>query len=143
MADIPNKTIHHDDLFTWYRMQQELQKLKANEMLLRKKIFDACFPNPKEGTNSYPLPDGWVLKGKHVVNRDVDLGAFQVLRDEFEKQGISPDDIVEFKPVLVKRSYNTLTAEQQKLFDQALIVKPGSPSLEIVKPKKRGKAGSK
>ena len=40
------------------------------------------------------------------------------------------------------KEYRELTAEQTQLFDQCLIVKPGSPALEIVLPKKRAAAGA-
>lgn len=143
MVEIPENEVTQADLSQWYTMQDELKKLRAAEMLLRQKIFKHFFPTPEEGTNNHELPDGWMLKGKHTVNRDIDQGAFQVLRQQFEEAGIHPDALVQYKPSLVKREYNTLTAEQRHLFDQALIVKPGSPSLEIVLPKRAAKGGSK
>lgn len=143
MVEIPENEVTQEDLSQWYTMQEELKRLRAAEMLLRRKIFKAFFPVPAEGTNNHELPDGWMLKGKHTINRDIDPGAFQVLRDQFEKAGIHPDALVQYKPSLVKREYNMLTEEQKHLFDQALIVKPGSPALEIVLPKKRAAAGVK
>jgi hypothetical protein len=41
----------------------------------------------------------------------------------------------------VLKEYRTLPEEQHQLFDQCLIVKPGSPALEIVLPAKAKKAG--
>lgn len=143
MVEIPENEVTQADLSQWYTMQEELKKLRAAEMLLRQKIFKAFFPVPSEGTNNHELSDGWMLKGKHTINRDIDPGAFQVLRKQFEDAGIHPDALVQYKPSLVKREYNMLTEEQRHLFDQALIVKPGSPSLEIVLPKKRAAAGVK
>lgn len=142
MVEIPGNEATREDMAEWYRLQEQLKKLKAAEMLLRLKIFKFCFPAPKEGTNDLEMGDGYVLKGKHTINREVDQGAFQVLRKNFEEAGIHPDALVQYKPSLVKREYNTLTDEQRQLFDQALIVKPGSPALEIVLPKKRGSAGT-
>ena len=142
MVELPENTVTAEDLSEWYRMQEELKKLKSREMLLRSKIFKFYFPNPDEGTNNHNMSDGYVLKGKHTINREIDPGAFQVLRKNFEAAGIHPDALVQYKPSLVKREYNTLTEEQKRLFDQALIVKPGSPALEIVLPKKRGAAGT-
>lgn len=140
MVEIPENEVTQADLAEWYKMQEELKKLRSKEMLLRQKIFKFFFPDPKEGTNSHNMADGYVLKGKYGLNRDIDPGAFQVLRDTFEGAGIRPDSLVQYKPFLVKREYNTLTEEQRRLFDQALIVKPGSPSLEIVLPKRRKEA---
>lgn len=143
MVEIPENQVTQEDLAEWYRMQEQLKALRASEMLLRKKIFGFYFPTPEEGTNNHELPDGWMLKGKHTITRDIDPGAFQVLRKTFEEAGIRPDALVQYKPSLVKREYNMLTEEQKHLFDQALIVKPGSPALEIVLPKKRAAAGVK
>lgn len=143
MTNIPQNTVTQNDLNQWYLMQEELRKLKAAEMLLRQKIFSAYFPSPVEGTNSAPLADGWVLKGKYTITRDIDLGALNATRDKLVEAGIKVDSLVQYKPSLVLKDYRTLTAEQAKFFDQVLIVKPGSPALEIVLPAKAKAAGEK
>ena len=147
MTDIPANTVTQADLEEWFRLQEQLKKIKASEMLLRQKIFGAYFPSPEEGTNSAPLADGYVLKGKHTINRELDPGAFGAMRvpdpdsgkSRFEAAGINVDSLVQYKPSLVLKEYRTLTEEQRKLFDQVLIVKPGSPALEIVLPAKAKK----
>ncbi len=141
MTNIPANTVTQEDLSEWYRLQDELKRIKASEMLLRQKIFGAYFQNPVEGTNSAPLTDGWVLKGKYTINRDIDPGAFGAMKEQFIAAGIAYDAMVQYKPSLVLKEYRTLTEEQRQLFDRALIVKPGSPALEIVLPAKAKKAG--
>lgn len=136
MVTIPENAVTAEELSQWYVMQQELAKLRASEMILRKRIFEHFFPVPEEGTNSVDLADGWVLKGKHTITRNVDQAALQVLSEKFREEGMNPDALIEQKPTLVKRAYNKLTDKQRHLFDQALIVKPGSPALEIVLPVK-------
>lgn len=141
MVEIPQNQVTQADLAEWYKMAQDLRNLKAKESLLRKKIFGSAFPDPKEGTNNYDLPDGYVLKGQHVLNRDIDIGALDALKPKLREEGMNPDNLVKYKPELKKAEYNKLTEEQKKLFDQCLIIKPGSPSLEIVLPaKNRAKA---
>lgn len=141
MVEIPQNHVTQADLAEWYKMTQDLRNLKAKESLLRKKIFGSAFPDPKEGTNNYDLPDGYVLKGQHVLNRDIDIGALDALKPKLREEGMNPDNLVKYKPELKKAEYNKLTEEQKKLFDQCLIIKPGSPSLEIVLPaKNRAKA---
>jgi len=140
MTNIPTNTVTQADLEEWYRLQEDLRRIRASEMLLRQRIFGAYFP-PVEGTNSAPLADGWVLKGKHTINRDIDLGALGAMKEQFAEAGISADALVQYKPSLVLKEYRTLTEEQRQLFDRALIVKPGSPALEIVLPAKAKKAG--
>lgn len=136
MVNLPENQVTQKDLETWYMVQEQLTKLKAQENLLRTKIFKGMFQDPKEGTNSVDLPDGYVLKGKRVINRTVDDAAFRASIEELAKNGIATDQIVKYKPELVTSEYRKLTAEQMNLFDCVLIVKDGMPGLEIVKPKR-------
>ena len=141
MTSIPNNAVSQEELAEWYRLQEQLKKIKASEMLLRQKIFGAYFQAPVEGTNSAPLTDGWVLKGKYTINREIDPGAFGAMKEQFLRAGIAADSLVQYKPSLVLKEYRTLTEEQRQLFDSALILKPGSPALEIMLPAKAKKAG--
>jgi hypothetical protein len=141
---VPEDEVGMNDLFEWYEAQDQLGKLKSKEMLLRNRIFGAYFPDPKEGTNNFNLDDGYVLKGGHTINRDVDIGAFTALREQLGGVGIqNPDDLIQFKPSLKLAKYRELTEEQRKLFDVCLIVKPGAPSLEIVLPAPKAKTKAK
>lgn len=125
-----------EDLNKWYNLQQKLEKIKEEEMALRKKIARTYFQKPKEGTNSTPLTDGWVLKLKHTINRSLDEGVYSAMRAQFREMGI-PEDIVVSKPTFVLKEYRELTEEQMKFFDQCLKISDGAPSLEIVLPKRR------
>lgn len=129
-------TVSMQDLIEWDALQKELKLLKAKEMLIRKRLFALHFPTPTEGTNSVPLNAGWVLKGKYQIDRDVDVGALTTMAERLRAAKINVDKLVQYKPSLVLSEYRTLTAEEQHLFDQCLVVKPGSPSLEIVLPAK-------
>lgn len=143
MVQIPVDEVKQEDIQQWYVLQDQLKKLKASEMLLRTRIFKGLFPNPVEGTNSYPLPDQWVLKGGYKLTRNIDIGSLQAMRERFVAAGVRADSLVEYKPSLVLSEYRTLTEEQRQLFDQCLEIKPGSPSLEIVLPAKAKKETSK
>lgn len=135
MTQIPQNVVTQADIEQWYKMHQELSRLRAAEMLLRKKIFSGLFPEPVEGTNKHELGDGWLLKATYSLTRDIDPGALSVARDMLIERKINPDVLVNYKPSLVKSAYNKLTDDERAFFDQVLIVKPGSPSLEIVLPK--------
>jgi hypothetical protein len=130
-----------NDLATWWKLQEELKRIKAAESLLRARIFRHYFLAPKEGVNSFPLPDesGWVLKGEHKINRAIDEPALAAAKDALLQAGMSVDKLVVYKPELATREYRTLTAEQRNLFDQCLIIKEGTPGLEIVLPAKARK----
>lgn len=136
-VQLMHEQVTQADLDKWHELNEQLKKIKGEEITLRLKIFKGMFHNPVEGTNSIPLAEGWVLKGKHTINRSIDIGALSALREEFTKAGIHTDEVVKYKPELKIAAYRTLTEEQRHLFDQALVVKDGSPALEIVLPKRR------
>lgn len=152
MTTIPENTVTQEDLSQWYQMQEQLKKLKAAEMLLRLKIFKGMIKDPKEGTNTVPLAEGWVLKGKHVINRDVDRAALAVNTavdpathmSRLSANGIHVEQLIKWTPELITKNYRTLTAEQQQIFDECLIIKEGSPQLEIMLPasEKKKQAGT-
>ena len=140
MTTIPQNEVTQKDLEDWYKLQEDLSRIKNAEMLLRKKIFDHYFKAPKEGTNTQPLRDGYALKGGYVINRAVDVALLTNFNEKLKSAGVSVDKLVKYEPKLAVSEYRTLTEEQRQLFDQVLVIKPGSPSLEIVLPKKRGTA---
>lgn len=136
MSPIPPNIVTTDDILEWQESVKQLRLIKAREMLLRRRIFTAFFPTPHEGTNKAPLANGWELKGGYTLNREVDGGAFMSMRPQLLVAGIRVDDIVRFKPELAKTVYNELVEGQRHLFDQCLVIKEGSPTLEIVLPAK-------
>lgn len=152
-AAIPENTVTVADLAEWYRLHEELGRIKSAEALLRGRIFKHFFPAPKEGTNNAPLQDGTgaVLKGQHVINRSVDQGALDALRkaqseaiERAKADGsgapniplLKLDELVKYKPEVSITKYRELTEEERHHFDQCLVIKPGSPQLEIVIPKR-------
>lgn len=136
MAAIPKNKATKKDLEQWYELQKQISELKNKETLLRQKIFGFYFEGAKEGTNTYDLQDGFLLKGKRVVNRTLDYGVFQANVERFRNIGITPEDLVRMKPELELKAYRGLSADQQKVFDECLVIKDGMPSLEIVENKK-------
>lgn len=125
------------DLSTWYTLTEKLDKVKTDEMVLRLKIFKRCFPNPVEGTNSFNLADGYVLKAKHNINRKVDEPVLTVMTEKLQEREIVVDDLFKRNPTLVIDEYRKLTEEQLKIVDQCLEIKPGAPQMEIVQPKRK------
>lgn len=145
MSQIPENEVTAADMAEWTKLQAELARIKAAEMLLRTKIYKKFFPSPDEGTNTVDLSDGWVIKGKRTIDRKIDLPLFQMLasgkrtatgetaeQSKFEVYGIKADELIQWEPKLVLKKYRELTAEQLALFDQCLTIKDGSPALEIV-----------
>lgn len=142
MVDIPADTVTQQDLYTWYELQQQLAKIKAAEMLLRRKIFDAFFPQPKEGVNKYVMEGGYVLQATYGYERALDVAAFDALLKEAKELKrkrkpltFNPAALVRYDPKLVLKEYRGLTEEERAVFDACIVAKPGSPALKIVAPK--------
>lgn len=136
MTAIPQQQFTQADLTKWYELQAQIAKMKVEEMALRNRIFAGAFPSPEEGTNNYALPDGYVLKGKHTINRKVDEAALVLLQPQLQERKIQVDNLVKRNPELSVSAYRKLNDDDRKFFDQALIIKDGAPALEIVKPKR-------
>lgn len=137
MTHIPPNVVTQEDLNAWSTMTQQLSALKSAEMLLRVKIFKGLFPNPVEGTNSVPLgTEGWEVKAKYPINRKIDVALLTAMAPQLREAGIVLQDVIRTTPELVIGEYRKLTEAQHKLFDQAMDIKPGSPALEIVLPKR-------
>lgn len=139
MSQIPENEVTQDDMEAWFKAKKALEKVKAQEILLRNKIFKGKFPNPREGTNNLDIGGGYFLKATHVINRAVDDAAFEASLEAFAEAGIPTDKIVRYKPDLATGVYRELTEEQRNLFDTALIIKDGTPGLEITQPKRAPK----
>lgn len=147
MAELPVDALTAAEFFEWYKCQEELGKLKSKEAMLRQRVFRHMVPNPEEGTNSveldtHPLfagmqPTGYVLKAAYKINREVDDGALTVLTTKLVEAKINIEKLIKRKPSLAVGEYRKLTKEEQQLFDQVLIVKPGAPDLDIVLPASR------
>lgn len=120
----------------WYSLKEQLDVMKDRELNLRKQIFGEVFVNPTEGTNKFAIGDGFVLNGGYKLNRKIDNAVFQAMRPQLMEAGIRVDELVEYKPDLRTTIYKKMTDEQRALFDQCLTISPGTPSLEIVKPKR-------
>jgi len=149
MSLIPPDTVTQADLAAWFELKKELDRVKAAEMLLRVKIFRAYFPDPKEGTNTAVLPDTYQLKGVHTINRKIVVESMQAMcahpesapgqfgPSMLERAGIRQDALIKWTPELANGVYRELTAEQQHLVDQMLLVSAGSPSLKVEPPSKK------
>lgn len=128
-------------LAEWQDVCAELAAAKEREIELRRLLFAGAFPNPKEGTNTYKLPDGRAIKGGYTITRKLDEAVIQPAVEALRDHGVANwDRIVKWKPELAKAEWNTLSDAAKLLFSVALIATPGTPSLEIVAPAKgRGK----
>lgn len=131
-------------LLEWEAAQAEAMLVKpiiAKEQALRKEVAEMFFPDPEEGVNNFELPaGGFKLKLTYKIDRKVDEGSLEAVKEQLRAMDINPDTLIEMKPSLVLKTYRALVqinTEAAKIFEQALTIKPGSPTLELVAPKEQ------
>lgn len=136
-AEIPKPTATEADVANWYKLTVQLSDLKQQEYFERMKVFRGFFHDPREGTNTHVLSDGYQLKAVNVVNRSIDVAAVTTNARMLAEMGVDLNKVIKWTPELVKSAYNELTEDQRKAFDNCLVVKEGTPQLEIKEPSKR------
>lgn len=131
-------------LTEWHAAAAELAAAKPladKEMALRKEVMALYFPTPVEGVNNAPLAAGWTLKATHKLDRKIDNAALPTVRQQLREQfQINPDNLFRTKYELETAQYKALkaiNAEAFTLLETALIIKPASPTIELVAPKKK------
>jgi len=120
-------------LAMWVELAELNKKVKFLEMEIRKSLSENYFPNPTEGANNVPMDGGYKLTNKHTIYRKCDEAAFDGVFEELPEG--SKDLLISFKPELKIREYRKLSDDHKRIFDQCLIIKPGSPELKLVAPK--------
>lgn len=118
-------------IMDWTSVQAQLAHLKAREMEMRKDIAAELFPDPDEGTNTYELGKGYKLKLKHTLRRTIDEAVLPSVLERLPHA----EACIKNKPELVIKQYKKLQGDDLLIFEECLITKPGSPSLELVVPK--------
>jgi hypothetical protein len=146
MVDLTEEiAVTPQDLKTWYELKEELARVKGAEAMLRSRIFKHYFPTPTEGSkdNKVPLNDGTgaILQADYVINRTVDEQQLDALRSAIAEDGsnlpqLDLTKLIRWKPELVTGEYRKLSETERLTLDQALIIKPGSPQMEIKIPKR-------
>lgn len=136
-----NPTTHAEYLAAWEKVKVVAKSLADMEMTMRKALFAATFPQPKEGANSFILEDGRKLTATHKISRSIDVSQIALARSEY---GLVNDRPVEFDDLL-KVEYSLVTSAFRKLEPPAgtepspaflaasrmIIAKAGAPTLEV------------
>jgi hypothetical protein len=134
MVDLTEETsVTLEDLKTWYELKEELARVKGAEAMLRSRIAKHFFPAPTEGSkdNKHPLNDGTgaILQMDYVINRTV-------AEEGSNLPQLNLATLIRWKPEVVIGEYRKLNETERHTLDQCLIIKPGSPQLEIKIPKR-------
>lgn len=125
--------INEKKLARWASVAVQLGKLKTEEASLRKELFDEGFPEPAVGTNYIDLANDYRLKGIHKLSYKVDEQALSATLEQLPEHVAAM--LIKYKPDLVLSAYKALSDEDKCTMGEALTIKPGMPTLEIVAPK--------
>jgi hypothetical protein len=141
MSTIPENTVTQQDLDEWWKLSQELARIRSAEMLLRMKIFNGVFTTPKIGTNKHDLGGGFQLTAVYGLDYKVDVALLTAHAPDLRQKGIVLENVIRQKPEVSVTAYKALTEEQRKELDQCLTIKPSSPQMKIEQPKRAAAAG--
>ena len=120
-------------LHVWKTIKEKLDVLKKEESELRDELVEEIFPDRLEGTSTRELGAGFSIKVVQPYTREVDEDALKAVVKKLPK-GMKKQ-LVKTKVSLIKKGYDSLSVDHGAIFDDCLLVKPGKPRLEIVKPK--------
>lgn len=135
-------------ILKWQEKQAMIEKARKDimpvveeERRLRQEVILATWGDkPKEGTNTLELGAGYKLKAVIKIERKVDEAVLPAVKERMKELKLRPDMLFVDKPQLDLKVYRQLTAEQQKVVDEALVIKPSAPTLELVEPGKSNDA---
>ena len=126
----------HAELARLEELKEQIAHLTVEEKQLRTKLFGEMVPNPVEGINTVPLANGYVIKWKFPINRTVDAATLPTVREMLTEKGVNLDDLIRMKPELSVTAYKKASSDTVKILSLAVTEKPGTPSYEIVLPKR-------
>lgn len=132
---------HAEYLAAWEQVKALAKKLTDHEMVMRKALFKATFPTPKEGSNTFNLATGGKLVATHKVSRSIDASQIAFARAEYALVNDRPVDFDD----LLKVSYDLVISSYRKLepapgeapspaflaVSRMVITKDGAPTLEV------------
>jgi hypothetical protein len=132
----------------WLATKRQIAELQATERQLRAGLFSGAFPDPQEGTNTYPLPpgkygslelpEGAMLKGTYKLSRKVLKPKLEELRQKDPQRYEFACTVLRFNPELELKSYRLLAsrpdAKESAILSavhSVLEVKPATPELKL------------
>lgn len=120
------------DITEWNEISSWLKKGKAREMELRKKLSGFFCATPREGTNNIEGA-GYAVKIDHKVTRELDEAALDAVMPQLPENLRVIGALIEYRPKFKTDAYRALSADDRKIFEQALVIKEdGAPTLEII-----------
>jgi len=119
-------------------LKKQLKPLTDGEMAMRKAIVksvaEALGSDWKEGTNTFKLADGRVLKIGYKLTREVAAAELPAAREEYALLNDAPvafDDLLRVKYELDLREFRKLEGQAAKVFSRVVTTKEAAPEVEI------------
>jgi len=132
----------------WFDLAEKLATVKAAELDARNALFNHFYKadDPKRnqsGTEKFGMPAGWALEIERRLNWKVDEAALAACTAEINELPPDPetgelpsiDACIKFKPQFSESGYRSLRDDVRLILDEALESKPGTPGIELTKPK--------
>ena len=143
-----NETASRDaKILAWEQAVKALAAAKDAEAALRKEVLAEAFAfDPealREGTENFELGNGYKLKAVFKISRNLnnENEAVDKVLAKIEKTGTEgvfiAERLVKWKPELSLTEYKKLPEKFKKLFDEVVISKEATPTLELVAPKSK------
>ena len=110
----------------WMEAKAKFDHYKSLENKLRIEICDELLENKTTGTHNFTDFDGYRVKAVKKVSHNIDKEVLGFIYDEMSAE---EQEAINFKPELSVSKYKKL--EDHSVIDNAIIVKPAMPSLDI------------
>lgn len=118
----------------WQRSKNTLELAKSCESQLREKVIAAFVPTVKEGATTVKC-GGVTVKVTGKVNRTLDEAALEAVMPQLpERYRVVGHEgsLISYAPKFSLDVYRKMSDEERKIFDQALTIKEGASTLEVV-----------
>lgn len=110
----------------WLGLQQQLAKIKAEELMLRKEICADLFDGEQGEFKVNKETRNLIVVATSKVTRSLDNEALSTMMSDLSDE---EKDCVKFKPSLDTRKWRKLP--EDCLLNQAVIEKPATPTLTV------------
>lgn len=112
-------------ILEWDQKNDELKRLKKQEMELRLQICESLLEGKEVGTHNFEY-DGFSAKAVKKTSISLLPEELEALYDDFSED---ERNCISFKPMLSQSKYKTL--DDSSILDECIVVKPATPSLSV------------
>jgi hypothetical protein len=110
--------------------REEGERIAKNRLAeINKELIPIFYPNPKEEGTQRKKAFGFAVMLKTGLKRVVDMAALYPVLEQLPKT--TEGKVIDWKADLKLKEYRELSEKHRAIFDQALIITPEAPKLEI------------